>query len=163
MTKLRNPIIAAFFCLAAVLGTTSSSAQLELRSNRSLAEALSDQPEPLPLEQAFPFFVSAISPGRYRVTWEPASGHYLYQHAFSFTQTAANASEEIEVEYTLPAGLNKTDKFFGEIVAYYEPVSVELQLTTVPGPDAALVIEYQGCADWGFCYPPQKTRYPLVP
>ena len=163
MTKLCNPIITAFFCLAALLGTTSSSAQLELRSNRSLAEALSDQPEPLPLEQAFPFFVSTISPGKYRVTWEPASGHYLYQHAFSFTQTAANASEEIEVEYTLPAGLNKTDKFFGEIVAYYEPVSVELQLTTVPGPDAALVIEYQGCADWGFCYPPQKTRYPLAP
>ena len=163
MTKLCNPVIAAFFYLAAVLGTTSSSAQLELRSNRSLAEALSDQPEPLPLEQAFPFFVSTISPGRYRVTWEPASGHYLYQHAFSFTQTAANASEEIEVEYTLPAGLNKTDKFFGDIVAYYQLVSIDLQLTTVPGPDAALVIEYQGCADWGFCYPPQKTRYPLNP
>ena len=105
MTKPRNPIIAAFFCLAAVLCATSSSAQLELRSNRSLAEALSDQPEPLPLEQAFPFFVSTISPGKYRVTWEPASGHYLYQHAFSFTQTTADASEEIEVEYALPAGL----------------------------------------------------------
>jgi len=163
MTKLRNPIIAAFFCLAAVLGTTSSSAQLELRGNRSLAEALSDQPEPLPLEQDLQFFVSTIRAGRYRVTRAPGSGHYLYPHAYSFSLTAANASEEIEVEYTLPAGLNKTDKFFGEIVAYYEPVSVELQLTTVPGPDAALVIEYQGCADWGFCYPPQKTRYPLVP
>lgn len=163
MTKPSNHIIAAFLCLAAVLSATSASAQLELRSNRSLAEALSDQPEPLPLELAFPFFVSTISPGKYRVTWEPASGHYLYQHAFSFAQTAADASEDIEVDYALPAGLNKTDKFFGDIVAYYELVSVELQLTTVPGPDAALVIEYQGCADWGFCYPPQKTLYPLTP
>tara|TARA_S200000501_G_C20718098_1_gene697167 strand:- start:17 stop:508 length:492 start_codon:yes stop_codon:yes gene_type:complete len=163
MKNLSNPTIAAFLCLTAMLSATPSSAQLELRSNRSLAEALSKQPEPLPLEQAFSFFVSTISLGKYRVTWEPAPGHYLYQHAFSFAQTAADTTEEIEVEYALPAGLNKTDKFYGDIVAYYEPVSVELQLTKVPGPDAALVIEYQGCADWGFCYPPQKIRYPLIP
>ena len=163
MKDLSNPTIAAFLCLTTLLSATPSSAQLELRTNRSLAEALSEQPEPLPLEQAFPFFVSTISPGKYRVTWEPASGHYLYQHAFSFTQTAADTTEEIELEYALPAGLNKTDKFFGDIVAYYQLVSIDLQLTTVPGPDAALVIEYQGCADWGFCYPPQKTRYPLTP
>ena len=163
MTKPSTAIIAAFLCLAAVLCAASASPQLDLRSNSSLGEALSDQPEPLPLEQAFPFFVSTISPGKYRVTWEPASGHYLYQHAFSFAQTAADAGKEIEVEYALPAGLKMTDKFFGDIVAYYDPVSFEIQLTTVPGPDAALVIEYQGCADWGFCYPPQKTRYPLIP
>ena len=163
MNNLSNPTIAAFLFLTALLSATPSSAQLELRTNRSLAEALSEQPALLPLEQAFPFFVSTISPGEYRVTWEPASGYYLYQHAFSFAQTAAGTTEEIEVEYALPAGLNKTDKFFGEIVAYYELVSVDLRLTKVPGPDAALVIEYQGCADWGFCYPPQKTRYPLIP
>ena len=163
MKDLSNPTIAALLCLTALLSATPSSAQLELRTNRSLAEALSEQPEPLPLEQAFPFFVSTISPGKYRVTWEPASGHYLYQHAFSFAQTAADTTEEIELEYALPAGLNKTDKFFGDIVAYYQLVSIDLQLTAVPGPEAALVIEYQGCADWGFCYPPQKTRYPLIP
>ena len=163
MKDLSNPTIAAFLCLTALLSATPSSAQLELRTTRSLAEALSEQPEPLPLEQAVPFFVSTISPGEYRVTWEPASGHYLYQHAISFAQTAADTTEEIEVEYALPAGLNKTDKFFGDIVAYYQLVSIDLQLTTVPGPDAALVIEYQGCADWGFCYTPQKTRYPLNP
>ena len=162
MKDLSNPTICAFLCLTALLSAMPSSAQLELRTNRSLAEALSEQPKPLPLEQAFPFFVSTISPGEYRVTWEPASGYYLYQHAFSFAQTAADTTEEIEVEYALPAGLNKTDKFFGEIVAYYELVSVDLQLTKVPGPEAALVIEYQGCADWGFCYPPQKIRYPLI-
>ena len=132
-----------------MLCTTSSSAQLELRSNRSLAEALSDQPEPLPLSRPFRFRQHNQSR---QVPCDLGAGirslslsTRLFLH-----QTAANASEEIEVEYALPAGLNKTDKFFGEIVAYYEPVSVELQLTTVPGPDAALMIEYQGCADWGF-------------
>ena len=163
MENFSNPTIATFLCLTALLSATPSSAQLELSTKRSPVEALWNQPEPLPLKQAFPFFISTISPGKYRVTWEPASGHYLYQHAFSFAQTVAETTEEIEVEYSLPAGLNKSDKFFGDIVAYYQLVSVDVQLTTVPGPDAALVIEYQGCADWGFCYPPQRTRYPLIP
>jgi len=123
MKDLSNPTIAALLCLTTVLSATPSSAQLELRTNRSLAEALSEQPEPLPLKQAFPFFVSTISPGKYRVTWEPASGHYLYQHAFSFAQTVAETTEEIEVEYSLPAGLNKSDKFFGDIVAGVVAVS----------------------------------------
>ncbi len=163
MKNSSNPVITAFVCLAVLLSSTPSKAQLELRSNRSLSEALSQQPEPLPVEQAFPFFVSTISPGKYRLTWEPASGHYLYQHAFSFAHIEANAVDEIEVAYFLPAGFNKTDKFFGEIVAHYELVSVDLQLTTVPGPDATLLIEYQGCADWGFCYPPQEKSFPLTP
>jgi hypothetical protein len=70
----------ALTTLFAGLGSSSLTAQLEPRSGLSLAETLSQQPEPLPLARAFPYFVSTISPGRYRVTWEPAPGHYLYQH-----------------------------------------------------------------------------------
>ena len=147
-----------------VLASGALQAQLEPRSSGlSLAETLAQQPEPLSLDKAFPYFVSSISPGRYRVTWEPAPGHYLYQHAFAFAQQNGSEGEELEVTYTLPDGLEKTDQFFGDIVAYYEPVSVEIELGTVPGPDAALIIEYQGCADWGFCYPPQKASFPLLP
>tara|TARA_B100000575_G_C23127628_1_gene653552 strand:- start:428 stop:919 length:492 start_codon:yes stop_codon:yes gene_type:complete len=163
MRNTGNTIRVGCIYAAVFLSSAPSLAQFELRSDRSLAEVLSEQPEPLPLEQAFPFFVRTTSPGIYRITWEPASDHYLYQHAFHFAQTEANATDEIEVRYSLPEGLSKADKFFGDIVAYYDPVSVELQLTTVPGPDSALVIEYQGCADWGFCYPPQKMHFPLAP
>lgn len=156
-------ITLALATLTAGFGSNSLFAQLEPRSGSSLAETLSQQPEPLPLERAFPYFVSSISPGRYRVTWEPAAGHYLYQHAFAFAQQNSKAGEALPVNFTLPEGLSKTDQFFGDIVAYYEPVSVEIELSTVPGPDASLVIEYQGCADWGFCYPPQTVQFPLLP
>lgn len=153
----------AVIALLSALGSSSLLAQLEPRSGLSLAETLSQQPEPLPLERAFPYFVSTISPGRYRVTWEPAPGHYLYQHAFAFAQRNTDEGEALPVNFSLPEGLSKTDQFFGDIVAYYEPVSVEIELSTVPGPDASLVIEYQGCADWGFCYPPQTAQFPLQP
>ncbi|MDA0929302.1 MAG: protein-disulfide reductase DsbD N-terminal domain-containing protein [Proteobacteria bacterium] len=123
----------------------------------------SAQPQPLALEEAFPFFVSTTSPGRYKVSWNLAPGHYLYRHAFSFSLQQRENGELLEADVTLPDGLKKTDQFFGDIEAYYEQVVAELSLPTVPGPQAALVIEYQGCADWGFCYPPQRVSYPLTP
>lgn len=120
-------------------------------------------PTPLALEQAFPFYVSIVSPGKMRVTWNLADGHYLYRHAFDFSMQQNEGSESITVDAKIPDGLKKTDQFFGQIEAYYTRVSIELSLTTVPGPDAILMIEYQGCADWGFCYPPQQSPFQLVP
>lgn len=123
----------------------------------------SAQPQPLTLEEAFPFFVSTSSPGRYRVSWNLAPGHYLYRHAFSFALQQSENGELLETDVNLPDGLRKTDQFFGDIEAYYEQVVADISLPTVPGPQARLVIEYQGCADWGFCYPPQRVSYPLTP
>jgi thiol:disulfide interchange protein DsbD len=142
-------------------------AQLLPRPASSLATQSQSTPQPLSLEQAFPFYVSEVSPGRLRIDWILADGHYLYQHAFKFSMTGPLKSDQdaaaVPVNFTLPAGLTKTDQFFGDIVAYYGKVSVEISLTTVPGPDSALIIEYQGCADWGFCYPPQRAEHRLVP
>ena len=98
-----------------------------------------------------------------RVTWNLADGHYLYRHAFNFTMKQNEGSEVLDVNALIPSGLKKTDQFFGQIEAYYERVSVDLNLTTVPSPEAFLIIEYQGCADWGFCYPPQETLFKLTP
>lgn len=137
-------------------------AQLDRPAFSSFSQQSAGQQIPLPLEQAFPYFVSELSPGKYRVSWNLAAGHYLYRHAFQFTFRQSEDSETLEVEYSLPNGIQKTDQFFGQIEAYYNQVSVDLELTTVPGPNAVLIIQYQGCADWGFCYPPQRAPFPLV-
>lgn len=136
--------------------------QLPPRSVSSLENSLG-QNRPLSLEQAFPFYVSESSPGQYQITWEPAPGHYLYRHAFAFSLLQQDDGDEQALNFQLPDGLKKTDQFFGEIEAYYERVSAELSLSADPGPEASLVIEYQGCADWGFCYPPQRSLFKLNP
>lgn len=150
------------FTLAFLLLSMFSELALAQLGSRSFS-GFSNQPEPLPLEQAFPFYVSVLGPGRYRVSWNLAEGHYLYRHAFDFTMQQSSEAEELPIDYSLPDGLKKTDQFFGEIEAYYNNVSVDINLPTVPGPDASLVIQYQGCADWGFCYPPQRTEFILLP
>ena len=133
------------------------------RSTSALSSQNFDRPIPLQLEQAFPFYVSEVSPGKLRVTWDIAADHYLYRHAFQFSMQQSPTESSLEVDSILPDGLKKTDQFFGDIEAYYGRTSVELSLSTVPGPDALLIIEYQGCADWGFCYPPQRAEFKISP
>ena len=85
------------------------------------------------------------------------------RHAFQFTLSQQADSEELPVEVTIPDGLKKSDQFFGDIEAYYGQLDIGLSLTTVPGPNARIFIDYQGCADWGFCYPPQRFEFLLSP
>ncbi len=152
-----------FMLLAASLLTASfAQAQLAPRSISGLSQQ-SDSPQPLPLEQAFPFYVSAVSPGRYTVLWNLPEGHYLYRHAFDFTLSQQAGAEALPIDYSMPDGLKKNDQFFGDIEAYYGQLDIDLSLNTVPGPDARITIQYQGCADWGFCYPPQRFEFLLNP
>lgn len=138
-------------------------AQLQPRTSSGISSQASSDASPLPLDQAFPFYVSELGPGRLQVNWEIADAHYLYRHAFHFSLQQTPAGESIEVDFSLPDGLKKTDQFFGQIEAYYNEAKADLSLTTVPSPEAILVIQYQGCADWGFCYPPQRHEFRLRP
>lgn len=135
----------------------------QLKRTKPSVFAQQNQPQPLTLEQAFPYFVSALSPGKYQVTWNLAPGHYLYRHAFAFTLMQTKQSKNLPIDFNLPDGLKKTDQFFGQIEAYYDKITIDLSLNNVPGPEASIIIHYQGCADWGFCYPPQRVPFQLLP
>ena len=145
-----------------LLAGNVAQAQLAPRTISGL-ETQPISPQPLSVELAFPFYVSAASPGRYKIIWNLPDGHYLYRHAFQFTLSQQADSEELPVEVTIPDGLKKSDQFFGDIEAYYGQLDIGLSLTTVPGPNARIFIHYQGCADWGFCYPPQRFEFLLNP
>jgi|AntAceMinimDraft_12_1070368.scaffolds.fasta_scaffold67910_2 thiol:disulfide interchange protein DsbD len=78
--------------------------------------------------------------------WQIAPGYYLYRERLSLRQG------ERVLEAILPAGLEKTDEYFGEVQVYY--ALLELSLPLDPQ-GAAVEIGYQGCADAGLCYPPR--------
>jgi len=158
MFRTQLLLVLGFFLLTANI----AHAQLVPRSISGLASQ-SESPQPLSLEQAFPFYVSAVSPRRYKVVWDLPEGHYLYRHAFDFTLSQRADSEALPIDFTMPDGLKKNDQFFGDIEAYYGQLTIDLSLSTVPGPNARIHIHYQGCADWGFCYPPQRFEFLLNP
>ncbi len=123
--------------------------------------ANNNRPVPLPVDQAFHYFLSATDAGNYRLDFQLQPEHYLYRHAFAFKWRPESTGELSVLEFTLPEGLAKTDQFFGAVEVYYDELQVQLQL---PASSAGgeLLIEYQGCADWGFCYPPQQDIIDLA-
>ena len=57
--------------------------------------------------------------------------------------------------YTLPDGILYKDEFFGNTEIYRAPFSVYINLNEGSILPTNLVVETQGCADIGLCYPPQ--------
>ncbi|WP_221800136.1 protein-disulfide reductase DsbD [Oceanobacter mangrovi] len=108
------------------------------------------EPEFLPVEQAFPLDTT-IDGGLLVANWQSAPGYYLYQHRIFLKQ---NDQQINPVNYSIE-GKAKFDEAFGDIIAYYGPLEVLFPLEQLqPGP---VVLNYQGCADAGLCYPPQRV------
>jgi thiol:disulfide interchange protein DsbD len=127
-------------------------------TQNSLADALKQQTEFLPVEQAYQLEGELTPAGDLRLYWQITAGYYLYQHAFNVRVASPYQSEPLEIAY--PPALNKTDEFFGEVQVYYDHADLTVPLPS--GEDALTVaVTYQGCADAGLCYPP-TTQYLIV-
>ncbi len=135
----------------------------QTETNRIISLQPQGQNVPLPVKDAFPYHLSIIDQIKYQATWDLAPGHYLYGHAFEFKMIRGQDTLELPIEFQLPIGINKKDQFFGDVLAFYDNVSISLTLPAIPLPEDKIIIEYQGCADWGFCYPPQSDSLVLLP
>jgi len=116
--------------------------------------------ELLPPEQAFKISGKATSADQVEVSWEIAEGYYLYRDKMRFE----SRTEAIQAAPpALPDGEIKHDEFFGEMAVYRHAVSIPVPLT-VSGDATSLQLQvrYQGCADRGVCYPPQKTTLDIA-
>lgn len=120
------------------------------------------QEDLLPPDEAFKFKAEVVSPDKLKATWEIAEGYYLYRDRFGFETATADVSLAQPV---FPAGESKDDPNFGKIEVYHKSVSVEVPIDrtkTAAAVELALKVKYQGCADAGLCYPPQRKEAKLT-
>ncbi len=110
----------------------------------------------VPVDEAFPLQVSQ-SGETITVQWNVAPEYYLYQSRMSFS---ANHAEITNTE--LVDGTPYRDEFFGDVNIYTQPVTATLTISNVVSEDAELVVQYQGCAKAGFCYPPETRTFPIA-
>ena len=128
------------------------------QAQNSLAAALQQQSEFLPVREAYRLDGALTADGQLRLYWQIAEGYYLYQHMFKVKHADGPAPANLSISF--PPALDKTDEFFGDVSVYYD----EADLTAALPDDATrltLAITYQGCADAGLCYPPE-TEHLLV-
>ncbi|WP_242513149.1 protein-disulfide reductase DsbD [Halochromatium salexigens] len=106
-------------------------------------------------DQAFRISGAAQSPEQISVSWDIAPGYYLYGAKFRFeSKTPGIKLGSAE----LPPAKTKNDPFFGEVTIYRDRVEAEIPLEHSEDVGEVIRIEAQsqGCADVGFCYPPQR-------
>lgn len=108
----------------------------------------------IPAEQAFVFDFQQ-NQHDLNLTWQVKEGYYLYRKQVSITPAHASVGA-----LQLPAGEWHEDEFYGKSEIYRQHLSVPV---TVQQADkgATLTVTYQGCADAGFCYPPETKVVPL--
>ncbi|OYV17201.1 MAG: thiol:disulfide interchange protein DsbD, partial [Methylococcaceae bacterium NSP1-1] len=121
--------------------------------------ALADN-ELLPPEQAFKISAKAITSAQLEISWDIAEGYYLYSNKMQFK----SKTEQIRtVTPIFPEGETKHDENFGDVVIYRNnlriPVSLEAENKAS---SIQLLVQYQGCADKGICYPPQKKIFDIT-
>ncbi|MBG0523644.1 protein-disulfide reductase DsbD [Enterobacter cloacae] len=89
------------------------------------------------------------------LTWQVKEGYYLYRKQVSITPVHASVGA-----LQLPAGEWHKDEFYGKSEIYRQRLSVPVTVNQADK-GATLTVTYQGCADAGFCYPPETKSVPL--
>ncbi len=112
-----------------------------------------DEKDLLPVDQAFALTASAPERNQIQLQFKIAPGYYLYRHRTSVKADPAFNAGALQ----MPSGTKHHDDFFGEVETYRERLQVSLPgAPTDAAGTLSLEVRYQGCADAGVCYPPQK-------
>lgn len=117
----------------------------------------------LPVEQAYPLAVNALSETEAQLLWQMPAGYYLYQHAFRFELEGQGEDQAATtaLSASLPEALVREDEFFGRVEVYYDVADVKVT-STLPLAGSTLRVTSQGCADAGLCYPPRTQRFRIA-
>lgn len=128
------------------------------------SSALSRYQEPkfLAMDEAFQFSHEIIDNQVIRLHWNIAQGYYLYQKQLAYSlQDIDHLPLDNLGTVTIPEGLPTEDEIFGKVTIYRDNLTIDLPLSSTPLVDSVLLLRYQGCADAGLCYPPNKLSLPL--
>ena len=89
------------------------------------------------------------------LNWQIKEGYYLYRQQINVTPAQAEVGP-----LPLPTGESHEDEFFGKSEIYRQRLNLPVTINQA-AKGATLTVTYQGCADAGFCYPPETKVIPL--
>ena len=113
----------------------------------------------LPVDEAFQYSAQVIDNTTIKAIWKIADGYHLYKNKLKFA-VSPSAYQLVNINY--PKGEMIDDKIFGKQESYSGQLEVIIKLDAKQSSEK-LVLEsaYQGCADKGLCYPPEKRTSTL--
>jgi thiol:disulfide interchange protein DsbD len=116
---------------------------------------------PLPAQQAFQFSYNVTSPEQLTIQFDMPPGYFLYQDKIKIL-TPHNSQLQIGT-MTYPKAQKKKDASGQVHFVYFKHLSLAVPVSNLNrSNDRILEVQFQGCSDEGFCYPPQKRNLTLV-
>ncbi len=125
-------------------------------------EAAEENPEFLTADKAFTVQAHLLNENNIQLDFTIAPGYLLYRSHFHIRTVEG---EEIKhTENLLPPGIQKKDETLGEeYEAYTKTVKLIIPNTVLQATEPGLRVEYQGCAENGFCYAPIAKQIVFQP
>lgn len=120
------------------------------------AVSMASHEKPLPAEQAFVFSAVKADNQKIIAQWKIAPNYYLYTKRL---QINVDPSAGVNIHY--PKGKFKKSPLGVQEEVYFKRVLVPINLP--PNVETAtLNVDYQGCSQHGFCYPPVHKEVSIV-
>ncbi len=121
------------------------------------------QNSPLSVDQAFPLTVwsSSSNPEMVIVEWDIQPGYYLYKDRIHIVPTDSKRVSLGELQF--PPSQEHNSPVLGKFAAFEGLTQIKVPLLSSPTDNFSLQIQYQGCAQQGYCYPPQIRIMNVVP
>jgi len=114
---------------------------------------------PPPAYDVFVVQTQILDPNTLLLTWHIKPGFFLYQDSISIIP---DKSAELQLgKIKLPKPLLKTDKLGKRYPVYRDDLLVPVNVLSPKPQETILAVKYQGCADDGFCYPPEVAHIKL--
>lgn len=108
----------------------------------------------VPVDQAFAFDFQQ-SDHQLNLNWQIKPGYYLYRQ-----QIKVNPAQAELAPLELPKGTWHEDEFYGKTEIYTQQLNLSITIEKATK-GATVSVTYQGCAEAGFCYPPETRVVPL--
>ncbi|WP_394493228.1 protein-disulfide reductase DsbD [Shewanella sp. ENK2] len=121
----------------------------DIFSNSNKFSFLQDEPELMPVEEAFVFDYQQKG-NQVAISFVIADGYYMYRDKLQFSADGA-----VIGDIDLPKGKMHDDEYFGEQAVYYSFVTLPLAIKEAAD-DAKVQVTFMGCAEGKLCYPPTK-------
>ncbi|STX52168.1 thiol:disulfide interchange protein DsbD [Legionella busanensis] len=116
--------------------------------------------EPLPVKDIFQVHVSRLNPNQFLIKWDIKPGYFLYSDRISIN-VPDNSNVQLG-DIPFPPTLTKTDLQGRTYTIYRNQLTLSIGVLGKEPGEALINLHYQGCADDGFCYPPQTKKIKLT-
>ncbi len=115
---------------------------------------------PPPAEDVFKISVKLINPNSFSINWDIKNGFFLYKDRINLTKEDEAYFKIGRI--SLPKALKKTNSSGNKYLIYRNNLNLPVAILGENAGEGLIKVNYQGCSNEGFCYPPQTKTIKLT-